>query len=237
MFKSISKIEKIIFITVFIIILIGVIISWLETSELLKDFFKVKGHRSFFKGVYVKEDGLVEWLTFLALVFGAFLSFYRIYFLRKSRDMFFLFCTFCLGALFVFGAGEEISWGQRIFEIKSPQFFIENNTQKETNFHNLIISGVRINKLVFGLLTSIIIISYFLIIPILYKKINQFKKIIDYCAIPIPRNFHIYCYILLAVMYFITNSTKKGELLELGGCWIFLMMLYNPFNKKIYLKS
>ncbi|MCL2451890.1 hypothetical protein FWD20_03435 [Candidatus Saccharibacteria bacterium] len=34
-------------------------------------------------------------------------------------------------------AGEEISWGQRIFGWSTPEFFLENNSQRETNFHNL----------------------------------------------------------------------------------------------------
>jgi hypothetical protein len=34
-------------------------------------------------------------------------------------------------------AGEEISWGQRIFGWATPDFFRENNIQGETNFHNM----------------------------------------------------------------------------------------------------
>lgn len=42
-----------------------------------------------------------------------------------------------LAALFFFGAGEEISWGQRIFGIETPQALAELNKQDEFNFHNL----------------------------------------------------------------------------------------------------
>ena len=31
---------------------------------------------------------------------------------------------------------EEISWGQRLFQVESPAFFAENNVQGETNLHN-----------------------------------------------------------------------------------------------------
>ena len=54
-----------------------------------------------------------------------------------------------------FGAGEEISWGQRIFHIESSKFFNENNSQKETNLHNMIVDGVKLNKLIFSNLLSI----------------------------------------------------------------------------------
>jgi hypothetical protein len=41
--------------------------------------------------------------------------------------------------LFFFGAGEEISWGQRIFGFKTPQALAQVNKQDELNLHNLAI--------------------------------------------------------------------------------------------------
>ena len=42
-----------------------------------------------------------------------------------------------LGLLFFFGAGEEISWGQRIFNVATPQVLLPVNAQEELNIHNL----------------------------------------------------------------------------------------------------
>ena len=42
-----------------------------------------------------------------------------------------------LGLLFAFGAGEEISWGQRIFGVETPQEIREVNEQDEITLHNL----------------------------------------------------------------------------------------------------
>jgi len=42
-----------------------------------------------------------------------------------------------LAFLFFFGAGEEISWGQRIFGFKTPQELAQVNKQDELNLHNL----------------------------------------------------------------------------------------------------
>lgn len=42
-----------------------------------------------------------------------------------------------LGLGFLFAAGEEISWGQRIFNISTSEFLIKYNAQEEMNFHNL----------------------------------------------------------------------------------------------------
>jgi hypothetical protein len=42
-----------------------------------------------------------------------------------------------LALLFFFGAGEEISWGQRIFHFATPAELASANTQDELNLHNL----------------------------------------------------------------------------------------------------
>ena len=52
---------------------------------------------------------------------------------RKRRNVWFLL----LALLFIFGGGEEISWGQRIFGWETPQAFEQANIQRETNIHNL----------------------------------------------------------------------------------------------------
>lgn len=49
------------------------------------------------------------------------------------KNIFFLL----LGCLFLFIAGEEISWGQRIFGFPLADFFATENIQQESNLHNL----------------------------------------------------------------------------------------------------
>jgi hypothetical protein len=44
-----------------------------------------------------------------------------------------------LALLFFFGAGEEISWGQRIFGFRTPEPLAQVNKQDELNLHNLAI--------------------------------------------------------------------------------------------------
>ncbi len=44
-----------------------------------------------------------------------------------------------LGLLYFFGAGEEISWGQRIFHIQEPADLAKENVQHELNIHDLAI--------------------------------------------------------------------------------------------------
>jgi hypothetical protein len=51
----------------------------------------------------------------------------------KSKNLFFLLLFISL----FFAAGEEISWGQRLFNIETPQKFMERNVQDELTIHNL----------------------------------------------------------------------------------------------------
>jgi hypothetical protein len=87
----------------------------------------------------VQEDGLIENLT--AIFFGlssfAFTIFaYRSAFLKeKTRLGYFMVISWIL-LMFVF-AGEEISWGQRIFDIETPSALKEINLQEEINIHNI----------------------------------------------------------------------------------------------------
>ncbi len=189
---------------------------------------------TWYEGTFAREDGFVEWLTVIGLLIGCVLCFYRISILRPFRGKLFLFCTFVLGCLFFFGAGEEISWGQRIFGIQSSDFFLTHNSQGETNLHNLIVGGAKINKLIFGTILGILIGFYFLILPFLYRKIDKVKKLIDSMAIPLPKYFHIGAYLLLVIITEFIAGGKKGEILEFGGVWIFVLMTFIPFNREIF---
>ncbi|MBI5296230.1 MAG: hypothetical protein HY869_12215 [Chloroflexi bacterium] len=52
-----------------------------------------------------------------------------------------------LGFAFIafFGAGEEISWGQRIFNIATPEALNQFNAQGEITVHNLEFNGIELN--------------------------------------------------------------------------------------------
>jgi hypothetical protein len=212
--------EKIIFPLIFLLVLIGVGLSHYRLE--------------WYEGIYVREDGPIEWLTFLPLVMGFFLCWYRASILKPFRSKTFYCSLLFLGLVFLFGAGEEISWGQRIFDWKSSQFFMQNNTQMETNLHNLFIGSFKFNRVIFGTTLGILIGFYFIILPLLYRKFEKIKLMVDSFALPLPKVFHIIFYIVLVSFVAFTKSEKKGELLEFGGCWIFLMMTFRPYNRQIF---
>lgn len=80
----------------------------------------------------VLEDGVYEYLTCLFLIVSTILFFLA--FLKSPRSGQ-KYWYLLLALTMFFGAGEEISWGQRIFGWETPPDSI--NVQGETNIHNL----------------------------------------------------------------------------------------------------
>ncbi len=177
---------------------------------------------------YVREDGFTETLTVLVFLMSAFLCLKLSFSIRNRSSKLTYFFLFLI---FVFGLGEEISWGQRIFNIQSSEFFIENNAQKETNLHNLKISGVKINKLVFGKILGVFLALYFLLFPWLYKKYKKIQNWVSHFQIPVPDLHHIITFTLCFIMVEFTASSRRGELMEVGGALVFLIILLYPLNK------
>jgi hypothetical protein len=88
------------------------------------------------------EDHYFENVGALSLFIASVIFFYAFFLTRKHRigaGIFWgrLLTYLGLAILFFFGAGEEISWGQRIFGIAQPEILAEQNVQGELNIHNL----------------------------------------------------------------------------------------------------
>lgn len=85
----------------------------------------------------IAEDSVVQNVSvifsFLAAGLAALAA--RDFFRREARTVGYLYVL--LGAGLLFMSLEEISWGQRIFGVESPEWFLEHNTQQEITVHNL----------------------------------------------------------------------------------------------------
>ncbi len=83
------------------------------------------------------EDSVLEWSQVaLVLATSGFLFLITLKLIaRREGRWAILFALGAIGAFVV--AGEEISWGQRLFGIATPAEFLETNTQGETNLHNV----------------------------------------------------------------------------------------------------
>lgn len=84
-----------------------------------------------------REDGVVEWMTAAVyLVAAGFAASLVLSFRRRKENMYALLCA-GLGIGMVFIAMEEISWGQRLFGIATPDFVESINMQGEVTLHNV----------------------------------------------------------------------------------------------------
>lgn len=182
---------------------------------------------------WIGEDRLVEWLTFIVLVgasawsVAVCLEFHKA---RAGRGP----CTawILIAAGLAFGALEEVSWGQRIFGWQSPHFFLVHNAQQELNVHNLVVGGVKLNKLIFGKGLALFILLYVGLLPTLYRKRPRIRYLVEGAGLPIAQNYQILAWLLgaLAVRPAASLVGKANELFELLACTLIFLTLYHPFN-------
>ena len=90
----------------------------------------------------VPEDHFFEIIGAFSLFVTSLLFLYGFRIARKSLDKTWIslikqLIYLGLAFLFFFGAGEEISWGQRIFGFETPKSLTQVNKQDELNLHNL----------------------------------------------------------------------------------------------------
>ena len=82
----------------------------------------------------LREDYWVENLTAFWFLLAGLLLFVT----ARVERSFLRRCVYILGGIaMVFAAGEEISWGQRVFEFATPDFLVGLNAQNEFNVHNI----------------------------------------------------------------------------------------------------
>jgi hypothetical protein len=170
---------------------------------------------------YVQEDGIIEWLTVIGLLSGFVLCLRQ----RPMRTTIILLA----GAL-LFAAGEEISWGMRIFGWHANHFFVAHNAQEETNLHNMVVAGVKINKLIFSLVLVTAFGIYLVAMPVLYQKKENFRALCDRFAVPVPRLYQVIAFLSLFTIVSLLPDGKNAELLECCGAMLFVLILGNPKN-------
>lgn len=219
---KLSLAEKSILILVLLMLIAGYILFYIDLSLFVN---------------YVREDGLVEWLTVFGLLLGCFVCIKRFLLLRRQKNWWFLLVTIGLAVMLFFAAGEEISWGQRILGLKSSEFFKEHNSQGETNFHNLILDGVKLNKVIFsfGLIAAMAI--YLAIIPVVYRTNQKIKLWLDNSGVPVPRLYQVISILLLFIITELLHHEKRAELLEAGIALLFFLIIRYPQNLSVFKKK
>jgi len=218
--SSLSKAEAFILYLTFGLLVFGIVMARLDPF--------------WFEFTYVKEDGFIEWMTVLPLLLMAVISIRRFRYLAPVRRPWFLVSLLLFTGLCIFAAGEELSWGQRLFNWESTDFFKYNNAQKETNLHNLVLWGKSINLLVFSRFLMVLLIFYLLVLPFLYNRHLKIRELTAKFAVPIPRVYQIVALLLVFGLISLCPSSKRAELLEFGSCFLFLAIIGFPKNADIF---
>jgi hypothetical protein len=104
-------------------------------SLLLFLFIKIRWNNVYVN--IIQEDSFLETAQFFAYGGAAILAFFAGLSCLKKGSLVNGFILLILTAFMMFVSLEEISWGQRIFGLSTPDWFQQHNTQREISVHNL----------------------------------------------------------------------------------------------------
>jgi hypothetical protein len=189
----------------------------------------------------VHEDSVIEYMQAL-FFFLAALCFLGAFFISKTRNRLWKiqtprnFIYLGLALILFFGAGEEISWGQRIFGFETPDSLEDVNIQGEVTLHNLpifdptsdsILKMDRLFSLFWFLLGIAIPVSAF------YKPLRDFYNQIGMPIFPLVLGVQFLLFYVLSKAYVplgMDNDLYNGRLPEFREVQIalifFLCALY-----------
>ena len=192
--------------------------------------------------VWGKEDGFFEWLTALCY-FISFLLLVLIY--KKNKNIFILF----LGIVMFFGAGEELSWGQRIFGFATPEAVNQVNVQHEFNLHNTVLFDSRhldmklktgIEKLFeMNFLLKLFFACFGILLPICIYHVKIISNFIYKFKVPVPPiSLGLFFSISWFLMKFsLTGNRSEGsvnragsEIAEFIGSYIMVIISLYFYN-------
>lgn len=225
MLKNLSVIEKTVLIYTIFFGFLGVYLAIFNTP--------------YFNQIFSVEDGVLEWLQFVGLATISFVFFDRAWHFKQGKSVLFVGFALLVALFFLFAAGEEISWGQRLFAIESSDFFKSNNLQKETNLHNLVVGETKVNKLIFGTLLGLIFTFYLAVLSPLYHSSVWVKKWVDDFGIPMPKVYQTVGYILIVLLVEVlvkvfSDTGRRGELTEFAAIYMVLLNVTFPRNSVVF---
>lgn len=171
----------------------------------------------------INEDNLVEWLTFGGLLTAGLLSLY-IAWQIKSRYHYYHWFFILFFAFNLLAGFEEISWGQRVFDVRSNEFFLQYNDQQETNLHNTFQGVFHVKTKHIALL---VLFFYGVVLPWLKEK-RIGSRLTDRFQLIVPPTFLRLPFLLGTVLMLDFQTGYEEEIGEFyySICFV-IMMLWN----------
>ncbi len=177
------------------------------------------------------EDFFGEWAQVFFFV-AVFIISLRLVFIKSKFRVFFIILA--LSSFYTFM--EEISWGQRIFNITSPEFFMKHNLQRETNIHNFLTGPYSTSiKNVVEYILSTALILYGLIYPFALTIRVRFAQWIESKGL-LPPPLYLWPYFVfsavleLGILGF--NEAEIAEILIPFGLSISLLHYLFAYNSE-----
>lgn len=125
--------------------------------------------------------------------------------------------------LFFFLAGEEISWGQRILDIQTPDVLMEANEQKELTLHN--IKGIHGSIRALGLL---VVLTIAFVIPAAERWVSPARALIRrwrHPVFPMWAGALVVIAILFMLIPRLVQAQNYFEMDEVGESFLAVSML------------
>lgn len=187
------------------------------------------------------EDSVLEYTTFLFYLLPGLLALHAAWFLRSKKMPFYLkifwivqLLVSAIGLLFV--AGEEISWGQRLLGLETPDSLMRENQQQELNLHNH--SSVFI-YVYYGYLALGIYGCVSWILRYVPLKIKKFK--LEDIFRPVLSRWYLFPYFLVMVVYILWRYTsldgsfdrweETAELFMSFGVFLIFLISYREIRR------
>ena len=178
------------------------------------------------------EDGIVEWMQFLCFsAIAGLLGFALTERLKRSdRGVLELLALGGLSLLCALAALEEISWFQRILDVQSSEFFLQNNRQGETNLHNLAVGDGSLHKNVLLKLIFITGITHNLILPLLARAKPGVQDWVEKMGLYLPPlSASVPYLVLVALSHIFIEHPRKGELGEMFGAVHYMATVFGAY--------
>jgi len=183
-----------------------------------------------FSTVLAREDGVVEYATAILLfAAGCVLAALAARLAGHRRWLLVLYA-----AAFVFAAGEEISWGQRILGIESPEFFLENNRQDEITLHNLMVGDEQLVSFWFGQLLTLVLLLYLVVLPLLHPFAGWVRWLADAFAVPVPPRHVAAIALAWSLLVVWIDLPRNWEVYECVFAILACLIFLNPVNRATF---